>query len=280
MDAMRRINQLGERSARAASRFTSSALRIVLAFHGKEAQPELMSQATLRDPRARLERPQEIDSSSRLQLLAMPLNFLEACRQGDRARAEKLIGLSVPLDWLQECVLISERLADFRDHPAYAPWGLRAVALRASRTMIGHVGFHSLPNAEYLQPYWPHAIELAYTVYPRHRRRGYALEAVGALMRWASGRASIRRFLACIAADNRASQGLAEKLGFVMTRDYIDTESCQRNLVYILNVELPSGPNGEPMRPCRGHRLGWVRKPALDPTTGSAGASNRPGPPK
>jgi ribosomal-protein-alanine N-acetyltransferase len=164
----------------------------------------------------------------------MPTKFLEACRRRDKAHADALIGLDVPGDWFDETDLIGARLTEFNDHPAYAKWGLRAVAIADSRTMIGHVGFHSLPNPDYLHPYWPDAIELAYTVYPQHRRTGHGFEAVSGLMRWALGCASIRRFLVSIAAENAASRALAAKLGFVKAEEYVDYESNQRHLVFVL----------------------------------------------
>lgn len=172
--------------------------------------------------------------TGRLQLLAMPLSFLEACRDRDRDRAESLIGLQVPDDWLGESELIQTQLVEFEEGAAYASWGVRAVGLTATRTMIGHVGFHSLPDPEYLQPYWPGGIELAYTVYPDHRRRGHGFEAVAALMYCALGCARIRRFLASVAASNLASRALARKLGFVKTVEHVDDESRQMELLYVL----------------------------------------------
>ena len=164
----------------------------------------------------------------------MPTPFLEACHRRDKTHADALIGLDVPGDWFDETDLIGARLTEFNAHPTYAKWGLRAVAISNSTTMIGHVGFHSLPNPEYLHPYWPDAIELAYTVYPQHRRNGHGFEAVSGLMHWALGCASIRRFLVSVAAENAASRALAAKLGFVKVEEYFDHESNQRHLVYVL----------------------------------------------
>jgi [ribosomal protein S5]-alanine N-acetyltransferase len=173
-------------------------------------------------------------STRRLKLLPMTAAFLEACLRGDKDRAEALIGLCIPAEWLAQAQLIEARLVEFREDPAYAIWGLRAIALEESRAMIGHVGYHSLPDPEYLKPYWPGGIELAYAVYPQHRRKGYALEAVAGLMRWALDRALIRRFLASVAAENLPSRSLAEKLGFVKVEEYLHDESGQRCVLYVL----------------------------------------------
>jgi RimJ/RimL family protein N-acetyltransferase len=170
-------------------------------------------------------------------------DFLTACLRRDKAGADALIGLDVPHDWLDEADLIAARLGEFREDPAYGMWGLRAVAIAASRTMIGHVGFHSLPNPDYLHPYWPDAVELAYTVYPRYRRRGHGFEAVAALLHWAATMAPIRHFLVSIAEDNAPSRALARKLGFVKAEEYVDDESRQVHLLYVLrgdvNARLP-----------------------------------------
>jgi RimJ/RimL family protein N-acetyltransferase len=165
----------------------------------------------------------------------MPVTFLEACLRGDKDRAEALIGLHIPTEWFAAGDLIEARLAEFREDPEYAMWGLRAIALEESRAMIGHLGFHSLPNPDYLLPYWPNAIELAYSVYSRYRGMGHAYEAVSGLVQWAAARASVHRFLVCIAASNLPSRRLAEKLGFVKTEEYFDDESDGTHFVYVLH---------------------------------------------
>lgn len=146
------------------------------------------------------------------------------------------MGLEVPADWFAETELIAQRCAEFEDDPAFGTWGLRAVCLRgAPPTMIGHVGFHSLPDARYLHPYWPHGIELAYTIYPQYRRMGHACEAVSGLIRWALRRAStLHSVLASIEVGNRGSRALAEKLGFVQVEQYADAETYERYLLYLL----------------------------------------------
>jgi RimJ/RimL family protein N-acetyltransferase len=173
-----------------------------------------------------------------LELLPMPAEFLEACLREDKCRADALIGFDVPRDWLDETSLIEARRGEFLEDPGYAIWGLRAVTIAASRTMIGHVGFHSLPNPDYLHPYWPEAVELAYTVYPPYRRMGHAFEAVLGLLRWAAAMAPIRQFLVSVAEDNAPSRGLAHKLGFVQAEEYIDDESRQIHRLYVLRGDV------------------------------------------
>jgi RimJ/RimL family protein N-acetyltransferase len=166
----------------------------------------------------------DVIATSRLRLLVPPEGFLEASLQGDWRKAQTCLGLRIPREWGAEAELIEARLADFRADPAYSCWGLRVVGTMATRDMIGHVGFHSLPNPDYLQPYWPYGVELAYTIYPSHQRRGYGFEATRAMLQWAAATAYIRRFLISVAGTNTASRCLAEKLGFLRVCTYEDDD--------------------------------------------------------
>ena len=64
--------------------------------------------------------------------------------------------------------------------------------------MVGHVGFSRAA---------PAALELACTVFAAYRRRGYAREAVVALVDWARSVHGIRHFLGFIAPGNEPSTG-------------------------------------------------------------------------
>src|SRR5690349_16021476 len=98
----------------------------------------------------------------------MPPAFLDASLQGDLNLASRLIGLDVPLDWLEEKWLMEMRLAKMRENPALEPWLLRAVGLRETKTMVGFIGFHALPGAEYLNSYAPGSVEFGYTIFTNH----------------------------------------------------------------------------------------------------------------
>ena len=168
----------------------------------------------------------------------MTSSFLQACLEASRNPREPSSHLDVPPEWLEETDLMQMRLTEFSEDPAYAAWGLHAVRMAGAGPMIGHVGFHSLPDAEYLHPYWPDAVELGYTTYPPYRRLGYAAEAVSALLRWAARRAPIRRFLLTVSASNRASRGLAGKLGFALTEQYrVGDGADEDQFLYVLQGE-------------------------------------------
>ena len=113
------------------------------------------------------------------------------------------------------------------EDPAYEPWSLRAMVLRATaprceRTMIGHVGCHTRPGAPYLAPFSPSAVEFGFEVFPAFRRQGFAREASLALMDWAAREHGQRTFVVSIRPDNSPSLGLVAQLGFVRIGHHID----------------------------------------------------------
>ncbi len=165
-----------------------------------------------------------ITESERLELILMSPAFLEACHANDLKTAERLIGLTIPSEWLAELPLMQLRLDQVRANPAYQPWMLRAIGLRATGQMIGHIGFHAPPGAEYLRELAPGGVEFGYTIFPDFRRHGYASEAAVALMVWAHRTSQVTRFVTSVSPQNRPSLGLIRKLGFQQIGTAIDDE--------------------------------------------------------
>lgn len=163
-------------------------------------------------------------ASTRLDLVPLTPDFLRASLAGDNAACAAILGATVPDEWPEpeyEGVL-AMRLDELRADPALQPWLLRAMVDRASRTLVGNIGFHTAPAPEYLQPYSPKAVELGFAVCESHRRRGYAREAVDAMMRWAHAQHGVTEFIVSIRPDNLASQALAARLGFVKISSHVD----------------------------------------------------------
>jgi len=158
----------------------------------------------------------------RLDLVAMTPAFLEASLAGDLARASELLGAVLPPEWPDAAGIFRMRLAQLRADPATQPWLTRALVLRDESRMVGHAGFHTLPGEPYLEDWAPGGVELGYTVFASDRRRGFAREAVAALLAWAEREHGIERFVVSIAPGNEASRALARGFGFVRvgaTRD-------------------------------------------------------------
>ncbi|HRJ44386.1 MAG: GNAT family N-acetyltransferase [Caldilineaceae bacterium] len=162
--------------------------------------------------------------SERLDLIPMTPDFLQACLHRDADAAAALLGLPVADEWFEQEWLIALRLELLLDDPTYQPWSVRAVVLRASGEMIGHIGFHTGPDPDYLAELAPKGVEFGYTIFAPFRRRGYAEEASRALMGWATGHPDVERFVLFISPENTPSLKLAEKLGFGRIGDWMDEE--------------------------------------------------------
>ena len=162
--------------------------------------------------------------SERLELIPMSADFLRASLRRDTAVAQGLIQASLPIDWPDVSDVLAFFLRKLENEPSLEPWLARSMVLRSSRTMIGHIGFHSAPGADYLQPFSPGGVELGFTVFQPFRRLGYAREASQTLMDWAREVHGIQSFVLSISPENTASQALAARLGFVRIGSHIDDE--------------------------------------------------------
>jgi RimJ/RimL family protein N-acetyltransferase len=160
----------------------------------------------------------------RLRLRYMSEDFLLACHDDEVGLAENLIGLKVNAEWLCEKNLMALRLGDLKSDVEYAPWSLRAIGDARTGAMVGHIGFYSRPNPNYLRPYVRDGVELGYAVYSAYRRQGYAAEAIKGLVSWAAAEHGIENFVMATEPENRAAIALGEKLGFEKTAEHVDPE--------------------------------------------------------
>jgi len=161
-------------------------------------------------------------ASQRLDLIPLTPAFYQASLQRDHTQAESMLGLSIPIEWFDERWVMGLRLKQLHDDPSLQPWLMRAIGLREQRAMVGHIGFHSAPDAEYLAELAPGGVEFGYSVFASFRRRGFAHEACEALMRWARLEHRVNRFVVSIRPDNTASRNLAAKFGFVQIGSQVD----------------------------------------------------------
>jgi [ribosomal protein S5]-alanine N-acetyltransferase len=159
--------------------------------------------------------------ADRISMIAMTPGFLRASIEGDLREAEMQIKLSLPQGWPDIADVLALRLRQLEADPTLQPWLLRAIALRATGEMIGHIGFHTAPGARYLNAWSPGGVEYGFTIFPPYRRRGYAREASVVLMRWASEVHGVRSFVATVSPGNTASQDEVDviEIVFVLDRD-------------------------------------------------------------
>lgn len=147
---------------------------------------------------------------------------MEAGLSGDLRTVEEQLAAAVPVDLADDPAVLRFALAQLAADPDYLPWSVRALILKVSGEMVGHIRFHTRPDPDYLRPYAEKAIEFGYVVFSAHRRHGYAREAIDGVMRWAEGKHDIRRFVVSISPDNVASLRLADRFGFRKIGQHVD----------------------------------------------------------
>jgi RimJ/RimL family protein N-acetyltransferase len=85
---------------------------------------------------------------------------------------------------------------------------------RAARAGAAHDRAHRLSRrARPQRAQGTGRLEVGYRIFPEHRRRGYATEAVRALLDWARAQ-GIDRFIASVGPKNAPSLALVRQLGF------------------------------------------------------------------
>jgi len=161
----------------------------------------------------------ETIETERLELVWLSPQLVEAILDG---RHDEL-GFTVPDDWpdAHDRRFLAFRLRQMGGDTALGRWLVRGIVLPETRELIGHVGFHGPPGINSLKA--PDAVEVGYTVFPEHRRKGYATEAVVALLDWARGE-GIHRFVASVGPGNEPSLAIVRRLGFVEVGRHWDDE--------------------------------------------------------
>jgi len=152
--------------------------------------------------------------SERLELVPLTGELLAALLEGTRADCARLGRFVLPDDWPDDHDrrFLRFRLRQMREDGELERWLVRAIVLRnEQRPMIGHVGFHGPPGMNARKA--PDAVEIGYTIFPEHRRQGYATEAAVALLDWARTQ-GIDHFIASVGPHNEPSLALVRRLGF------------------------------------------------------------------
>ena len=152
----------------------------------------------------------------------MTPEFLRASIAGKAEVAEALLGGSLPKDWPCELRILRLRLEQLEADPTLQPWSLRAMRLRSTNAMIGHIGFHTRPGAPYLREWSPEGVEFGCTVFSAYQRQGFAREASLGLMNWATDMHGVTEFVVTIGRNNHASHALFSGLGFAKVGSHVD----------------------------------------------------------
>jgi ribosomal-protein-alanine N-acetyltransferase len=128
---------------------------------------------------------------------------------GDRVSAAARIGATLAPGW---------PMADLLDvlpiqataTPDTEPFGIWVLIEAGTRVVVGDIGFMGPPDVAGV-------VEVGFSVVPDRRRRGYASEALAALVTWVIERPSVASVIARCDVDNEASVRTLRQAGFIET---------------------------------------------------------------
>jgi len=132
---------------------------------------------------------------------------LSALVEGDLAAASAAAGIALSQYLVDENWLWEIRLEDIAGDPASLDWIARAAVAEPEGVVIGHGGFHGPPDDEGI-------VEVAYSVDPAFRRRGYAKAMLRALLERADADPAVTAVRASIRPDNAGSKATIAGFGF------------------------------------------------------------------
>ena len=177
--------------------------------------------------------------TARLRLVAVTADLLTAALAGTAER----LGYELPVGWLgaddgdagffalkRDQIAVDAahgqwvRLLVLRDAGGVETGSCEAAAGAERRpgVVVGHAGFHGPPGVN--GGATPGALEIGYTVFEPWRGRGLAVEAGGALLRWARAEHRVVHVYGSTAPDNAASRAVLTRLGFEQTGEQVDEE--------------------------------------------------------
>ncbi|HYF95099.1 MAG TPA: GNAT family N-acetyltransferase [Symbiobacteriaceae bacterium] len=144
--------------------------------------------------------------TARLLLMPAPLDLIEAVATSTRERVA--FPAAVPGDWPDEDLrdFLPTYARILAEDPEGACWGVWVIIEKASRTVIGDIGFKGAPDER-------GRVEIGYSVLPAWRRQGYAAEAARALVDWALADPDVMAVQAECLAANGPSARVLEKIG-------------------------------------------------------------------
>ena len=141
-----------------------------------------------------------------MELLAA--SAMRAMLDGDLSEANRSCRRELPPFFLEEGWLWQIRLDQIRTSPQDTPWLVRIAVLEPPEVVIGHAGFHGPPDTT-------GAVEIAYTVTPEHRGKGYAYALLATLVDEARTHPDVNLVRATISPDNDPSLAVVRHGGFV-----------------------------------------------------------------
>jgi [ribosomal protein S5]-alanine N-acetyltransferase len=142
---------------------------------------------------------------------------MSALIEGDLAAAGAAAGTPLSRFLVAEAWLWRIRREQIEADPASAEWVARAAVDAESGQVVGHGGFHGPPSQDGV-------VEVAYSVDPEFRRRGYAREILRQLLVRADADPAVRSVRASIRPDNAGSLATIAGFGFRKVGEQWDQE--------------------------------------------------------
>ncbi|SES37008.1 GNAT family N-acetyltransferase [Salipaludibacillus aurantiacus] len=107
---------------------------------------------------------------------------------------------------------ISAHLNSLKKDPSLYGWGPWLILLRNNSRVIGDIGFKGKPDSK-------KSIEVGYGIITSERNRGYATEALEALVNWAFYLKNVKYITALCRHDNYSSIRVLEKIKMVRLKE-------------------------------------------------------------
>lgn len=148
-------------------------------------------------------------------LVRLDPDTMAALIDGDLDRASALVGAPLTPYLLTQGWLWRIRHPQVLADPAAAGWVARAAFVDGRG--VGHVGFHGPPDERGM-------VEVAYSVDPDLRRRGYAGRLLAAALAWAAADPTVTTVRASVSPDNVASLATIAPFGFAEVGEQWDDE--------------------------------------------------------
>jgi len=147
-------------------------------------------------------------ATERLDLIPLETAALDALLAGDVGRLESVTGVrfaeaAAPPYMAEALPVVRDRL---RAAPEERLWWNWLIVRRETAEAVGSVAFAGPPDAA-------GAVLIGYAMYPAFEGRGYATEAVRAMIAWAFGQSGVREVRALAPVWNTPALRVAENVG-------------------------------------------------------------------
>jgi [ribosomal protein S5]-alanine N-acetyltransferase len=152
-----------------------------------------------------------------LRLVRLSVPAMQALVAGDLDAASRDVGVRLSPYLVEEGWLWRVRLPQVAADPAAIDWIARAAVDTSTDRVVGHVGFHGPPDERGI-------VEVAYSVDPALRRRGYAGAMLAAALDWAASVPDVSVVRASISPTNAASLATIGPFGFEAVGEQWDEE--------------------------------------------------------